>query len=508
MALDKPNVVIPLVASYNERGVDGYATTVTSGKDQRKINSMYELAENVGSGKRTIYLTKRPGISGAGVTVGGAGDKPYMMISTGDGAAANQWVFTRNSNDNKVANSSTGATILNSATYYPTFVSKTRISDTEIVVAQFRVGSGSSANASAQKVYYASVADITTWTEITDGDFTSLIHRGKAQHLDGFMFIMDSKSKVYNSDINSLNAFSPINYLTKQIQQDNPAGLAKLGNKIIAFGNYTYEVMVNNGNPSGSPLRTVPELAGRVGLGLVAANDGQIVSTFHDYACELLGKMYFVGRQEAQQSQGIYVFTGAAVEKISPTFIDKMINGSTGAVYQIMPFCFYGHQCICVDITVSGTATHRWLMFFPEYNDWFEWTSTEFQPMNSGTFFPSIAFSSSVSLYKYLGNDSWLDSTSAYTFSHQFQLPSQGNEWKHMHWCGVEGDTATSAQSLSVEFSDNDFQSFQTARTIDMTVQDKKISKCGSYRGTRAVRLSHSGNSEVRLRTFLARIDS
>ena len=59
MSVNKPNLVLPLAASYNERGVLGYGTSVTSGKDQRKVNCMYEIAKNSATGKATF-----PGATG------------------------------------------------------------------------------------------------------------------------------------------------------------------------------------------------------------------------------------------------------------------------------------------------------------------------------------------------------------------------------------------------------------------------------------------------------------
>jgi hypothetical protein len=60
---DQPNVVLPLATSYNERGVAGYTHTVTNSEDQRKINCCYELVKNPITGKGTLSLVKRPGVT-------------------------------------------------------------------------------------------------------------------------------------------------------------------------------------------------------------------------------------------------------------------------------------------------------------------------------------------------------------------------------------------------------------------------------------------------------------
>jgi len=75
--------------------------------------------------------------------------------------------------------------------------------------------------------------------------------------------------------------------------------------------------------------------------------------------------------------------------------------------------------------------------------------------------------------------------------------------WKTMTMCGLIADTTTTQQDVSVKFSDNDSQSFGTARTIDLNLAQKEIYRCGTFR-ERFVQLTHSGTGEVRFRRFFA----
>ena len=74
-----------------------------------------------------------------------------------------------------------------------------------------------------------------------------------------------------------------------------------------------------------------------------------------------------------------------------------------------------------------------------------------------------------------------------------------------MSWFGVKGDTARSASSLNVSFSDDDWQTFSTARTIDMTATLKRITRCGAYHD-RGVRLTHTANLDIRLESVVAKV--
>ena len=65
-----------------------------------------------------------------------------------------------------------------------------------------------------------------------------------------------------------------------------------------------------------------------------------------------------------------------------------------------------------------------------------------------------------------------------------------------MDMFGVIGDTARSASSLNVQFSDDDWQTLSAARTIDMTSGDKMLTRCGSYKD-RGVRLADTELASV-----------
>src|SRR3990167_10918961 len=77
--IDKPNVVLPLAYSYNERGVQGYTHAVTNGEDQRKVNCFYEPVKNNMTGKGTLTLSKRPGASICTATLGFSTQVPYAV---------------------------------------------------------------------------------------------------------------------------------------------------------------------------------------------------------------------------------------------------------------------------------------------------------------------------------------------------------------------------------------------------------------------------------------------
>src|SRR5260221_9836332 len=87
-AIDEPNVIIPLASSYNERGVAGYTHSITNSEDQRKINCFYELAKNPMTGKGTLTLSKRTGVTLSGNILGTTLQTAYLILDLNIGGGS------------------------------------------------------------------------------------------------------------------------------------------------------------------------------------------------------------------------------------------------------------------------------------------------------------------------------------------------------------------------------------------------------------------------------------
>ena len=499
-ASDKPNLILPLASTYNPRGVASFTTTLTNAVDQRKINSMYDLAKNPVTGKLTPYLVKRPGVTLNAASFGTSGQNG-TLVALPPGVATdidtNPWVFSQSGNDVRASSSATTTVIATAAGFWAAFVDHTAISGTDNLVVQLR-----SSSTVAQRVFYSTA--IATFTEISAAAFTGLIHRGKMEHLDGYALILTDLNRIHSSDVNSLSAWGANNYLAKTILQDAAVGLAKLGEQIIAFGQETAEMYVNNGNPGITPLTKISGPQQRIGL--ITATGTTIARKGHYYAT-LGGRIYFVGHEAGGSvAAGVWAYDGQKFEKVSTSFIDRILSGIAQGYFAVSLVGFAGKSGIAITIDRLDTATQRWLMFFPEVNEWFEWTSTVFCPVNSGQWFLG-AGNNQHRVYSFANTNSWQDDTTEVTLTHQFTLPGADNERKVMTWAGVRSDTAAAASSLGVSFSDDgDDTTYSTARNIDLSLANKRITRCGSYRN-RSVRLTHSANLECRLEAFLARIE-
>ena len=497
MSFDKPNVVIPLAASYNERNVHGY-NAMTGGFDQRKINSMYEPITNSLTGETTLYLKKRPGVSIIGSTFGDADQVAYFVTLsagfTGVGTA-NHWVLSVSTSTHRVSDNSNTTTYVttSSTAYHPAYVDHFSINAVDHVVIQLRPGASL-----RQRVFYAS--SFSGITEITDTDFNTTTHDmvGKMEFMDGYAFYLTDTGRIYNSDINTISTWDAANFITKQMEADLSRGLMRLGNQILAFGTRTVEVFYNAGL-SGAPLLPIKQLSQRIGI------QTPLIAGQTQYYAKSGRRLYFVGIEGDEFTRSAMSYDGSRFEYIGTPAIDKIFSSKN--VFSVNSIGVGGTPAIAFSLDLTTATTQRWMVFFPQYKEWFEWESNVFTPVNSGVFHLGVG-SNQNRLYDFTATDNWLDESTQYTMTHQFLLPSGGHHFKKMPICGVIGDTtaSTSTSNLGVEFSDDDFQSFTAVQNIDMTQARKVLTRQGSWRGERAVRLTNTANLDCRLRMFFAQI--
>jgi len=514
-AADEPNLVLPLASSYNERGVAGFTHSVTNSEDQRKVNCFYELAKNALTGKGTLTLAKRPGVTIDASTYGSSSQLSYIVLNPVGNAPAARIVFNVLSGDVRSSTAANNVVIVTGVgNAFPIYCDTTVISNVRYAVVQISTTTGNSD--SSAFTYYASSSDIilgNAWTHITDGDFTSLVFVGKMEHMDGYAFIMDSTSRIWNSDVNSLANWTATSFITKGIQLDSPVGLARLGLKILAFGQESVEVFYNAGNTAGSPLGRIPNLATNIGLIPTVRNaTSNAVGGGTHYYATLEHRIYFVGGRSGvsegsiSKNCGLYMFDGQSFDKVSTGYIDKMLSeeSSNNSIYSVNVVSIQGQAGIAICLSVPSSATQRFLVFFPEWKEWFEWTSTIYSPVNDGGY--HIGIVQPQKLFTFAATDNWQDNAVSYAWSTQFKLPTNGSSRKFMSMYGVDADTDTTTNDLTAEISTDDCATFSTLGTIPLNQDRKVLFRGGSFRKAH-IRLGNTNARPVRIHNFLARLE-
>lgn len=502
MPLEKINV--PLVLSYDERSVLGFAESSTNKRDQRRLNVYYEITRGAEGAEPTASLVRRPGVAVDAGTYGAGTQVQYLLGSDPASAwnAFTPWVAVKDGTANKVCDSSTSTTVLTDTNYVPRFMSTIRMSGTQYALLQLQNTASPAAASDSQKVYYAST--IGTWTQISDATFTALQHRGLMIELDGWLLIADGRDRIYNqatqNDITSAwNDYITISSTSEQLQS-----LARLRRRILAFTQGTVEAfeIPSPGNTTGSILNRIPNSTESVGMGDVAGPGSLSGKT--NVAVQLNNMLFYLGRFGGLgHDQSLCMFDGNRHYKISKEYEDKML--STATVYSVNRFGFHGKVGVSMQMTAPTETTQKWLVYFPDANEFFEFSSPKFSPVTNGYHYAGAADPQKI--YSFEKSNNWRDDTATFTALAQFKIPARDGEYKEAFNAGVVGDTMATSENLEISFSTDDGVTWSTARTIDMSKPFKFIRKVPTHREL-MVRLAHKGANELRLRRYFMDVAS
>lgn len=365
-------VKVPLVGSFNQRGLDGDAA-LTLNQDQRFLNCAFEVVTNPVTGKSTVYLNKRPGVGVDSVVAAGSAStaliKPQSFTASltafGDtnstiyhGTISVGTITGRALHFTETLISAVGCVAIKSSDgtgwYYMdgakddlTYIGDTHIgtavidsldSTAGIYVGQAWAGTGVAAGARVLTVDSAtqitlnanSSADGTDITftktpvaKILDADFaTSTIYQSAFAPMDGYLFYATDNGYVNNSDLNSVTAYTANARIAAQGAPDPTIAVAVQKNILVSFGLASNEKFQNAGFSSGSPLQVINSQIDHIG-----ALDQRSITTIED-------DIYFVATPY-EGDIGIYRMRGLQSLRISTSIVEKIIGtiAVSGAIY-------------------------------------------------------------------------------------------------------------------------------------------------------------------------------
>ncbi len=97
--------------------------------------------------------------------------------------------------------------------------------------------------------------------------------------LDGYFFVMDENAVIYNCDLNTPDSWNALNFITAMIEPGSGVAIAKSQNYVIAMKSWSTEFFYDAANTNGSPLSPVLNAFTLVGCASgqsVASIDGAI----------------------------------------------------------------------------------------------------------------------------------------------------------------------------------------------------------------------------------------
>ena len=579
-------VRIPLASSFNQRGIDGTEALI-SATDQRYLNCSFDVVTNPFTGASTVYVSKRPGwgvdsIVAAGspstalikpqsflatLTAFGATNSTiywgqtsvgaitglalhmtetivsgvnYVMIKSSDGTgwyyadgAKDVTAYTADGNNSTTITDIKIAGANSTAGLYPGQL----LSAATNIVAGTRI-------VSVDSGAYTAVLDTAT----TDGAFSDLaitktpiakildsdfITTGTVQsafvEMNGYLFyVVDATGKLYNSNINSITAYTSIDFLSPNLAPDPPIAIARHQDKIIVFGASSREVYQDVANKTGSPLERIPQYFSNVGV----LNQRSITRDGED-------NIYFVSSASTGDI-GVYQLHNLQATRISTPQIDRILGTSsaTGGDIYANVFRLGGYTYLSLYISnttttslnilletsdamlledannlllegaISSTTSFvRNLVYNVELKIWSEWDSsipTFTDGSSSNNFNQIFATSRSVTDGKVYtispisqGNLYQDDGVNYTTEIRTAKIDLGTSKRKRIHSIRLICD-ADATGTCTLEWSDDDYATWSTARSFDLTSKEPKLPACGSHKGYRAYRLTHTGNAPFR----------
>ena len=581
-----PTVRLPLVGSYNERGISGN-TTLTLNEDQRFLNCTFNLVNNPITGKSTIYAEKRPGWGQDSLVEAGSAStgliKPQSFSATLSAfGGTNSTIYFGTTSVGTITGralhftetliNTVGCVAIKSSDgtgwYYmdgakdtlsytcdgnnSTTITDIKVSGVNSVSGLYvgqqlsaasNIAAGSrivSINAGAFSAVLDTATtggafnDLATTKEpiakINDTDFvTTGTYISAFGAMDGYLFYGTDDGNVRNSDLNSVSAYTAGASIAAQQAPDPLVGVAVQKNVVIAFGLSSNEKFQNAGFGSGSPLQVIKSQVDHIG-----ALDQRSITTLED-------DIYWVSTP-SDGDIGVYRMRGLSATRVSTPNVDRIIGSITntgGAVYAssfrlggypyVGLFCSLasdgpasmlllesgdnlllesGDHILLEDAPAQAASFVRMPIYNTGLNIWSEWDST------IPTFIDSIGGGSSnqiLATSRVLTGgkvyridpvaDGQLYQDDGSSFSMQIRtsrINHGSSKRKFVSEIRLIGDRQTSG-TATLECSDDDYTTWRTLGTFDLTQMQPKITRCGSYEGGRAYRLTHSYNGPCRV---------
>ena len=495
-----PTKTIPLFGSFTNRG------DIT--KDQQFFNCFPKVHSNTISGKTRVDLYKRVGVAslsettsnnttsfGCCVWLGKAdGSTPGVLsFVTSAGTATEIW-----RPDGASSASQIGSDI--ATTDACLFLVDTSVSGVSNITGVFR-----DSTSLLKEAWFFPEGG--AWTQITDGDFppnqgTPLPITPYIAHLDGYMFVMCDNGQIWNSDINSLANWTSTSFITANEFPDGGSGIARYKDYIVGFGSASIQFFYNAGNATGSPLSPVANST--INIGAVRVS-GKVAPTIR----EIGNTVYWIGRDATTAKLGVYRFNGLQAEKVSNQTVDQFLNPddavitgicggfSLGGLQHVM---FYSGSSVAYNICYCIDNNFWWTIKLALQSSSIKGIASTIRLSEVETIFNQ--YTNADDIYRFRTDGTTADHTTEPSMIVRTQgLDFDTDEHKFVSEIWLDADTQASG-TATLECSDDDYASWTTLGTFDMTSHEKRITRCGSHTGERAYRLTHSSDTAFRGRAL------
>ncbi len=313
--------------------------------------------------------------------------------------------------------------------------------------------------------------------------------------LDQYVLVMKANGNIYNSTVGDVTA-GYTDFLNLEMKLDNGVRIARYINYLVGFGEDTIEILYDAANSTGSPFNRFEGMG--MLIGCAAANSVANCDNALVWVAKSADGGRFIAKLEG----------GFDHQRISTTALDAILDKEAGNIGNSYGYHVrHGGHSFYV-LTLPTTAARTFVYQFEE-DEWTEWTS---DISDTEAFFQCMD-SAEVNGKQILLDDS---TGKSYEFdAATFQDATTGTETikvqiltakidngtmqnKFMSRLQAIGDLNSSTGTISIAWSDDDYQTFTTDRTQDLDNHQSWLTRLGMYK-RRAFRIKHEQNLPMRL---------
>ncbi len=485
------NEFVPLIGSQTDRGIDANVAAAPT-KDQLFQNCLFYPVENAWTGKKTIFIEKRPGVPASGTT-----DANYVTITgfyhwRALGTTCRYGFYTPAG-----------------AVYRMTIVDSggENLDGTVSVSPIFHVSEGKNGSG-VTAIFYIAAGATNQYTSVymwADGDVAETTITvpsgscGHLAHLDGYVFVGNVDGRIYNSGLNAPTT-GYTDFIGADIHPDVLVTVYKYKNYLLGFGTNSVEWYRIGEQTTGSPLQRIPELFQKIGMhktppvggigGLYTGNAPPIVDGNNT--------IYWIAQTEDGLS--VYTMDDTRPKKISDSTQEKYLQSFSGSIKYVE----VGKRKLLLVSTTAEDSSTQWLCYDIEFSVWTIWTSTEvsFAKWNNTINGQGLIMADGNVYYEWTPDDDvpYLDITDDITRKIRTSIiDGDTNDYKDFPSLSIIGDKQTTTSNITVKWTKDDYQTWNTGRTIDMSSANPKTHALGVARRI-AFELTETNNNAGRLR--------
>ena len=310
--------------------------------------------------------------------------------------------------------------------------------------------------------------------------------------LGGIAYVMDTTGLIHSCELNDPYHWPLLNVVGADYESDPGVALVKYLNYVLAFGTYTMQFFYDAGIADGSPLR--PYLNANMKIGCASAETIANVGP----------TIVWLG-QTAERNWQVMILNGLMPQVISTPAIDKLINNvANNARWRGIAAYSNGHLFYILS-DANGSSDKSSFVYDLTVKQWFEWTTFsgigpfDYAASAARTVTPIGTLLLSPfngSIYKFDGSYNDDNGVPFVVTLQTAKVDAENNRTKFWGQTELIGDR--NAGEPLVQTTDDDYQSFNLGRTVDMSTSRPVLYRNGSSR-RRAWKITQRDSNAMRL---------